>query len=150
MPGRRGHRHTLLLLLGLAAAAGTSHAFVAAPHLRSRGGRGLVTCKAGGPTPSPAAKLRQLLASPPGGDILVMPCCYDGLTARMVEMHGFPLTFMTGFGVSAARGACVCVRRVGWPLGIYTIRLQRVGPDTPPTTTTTIPQFAQGTPTRSW
>lgn len=57
-----------------------------------------VTCKAGS---SPADKLRKLLKSP---DILVMPCCYDGLTARLVEMHGFPITFMTGFGTSAVRG----------------------------------------------
>ncbi len=33
-----------------------------------------------------------------------MPCCYDGLTARLIEQHGFPITFMTGFGVSTARG----------------------------------------------
>jgi len=95
-----------LLLLGLLGLASTS-AFVnptttRAP-VRARR-RGLVSCKAGGGL-SPANKLRQLLASPPDGGILIMPCCYDGMTARMVEMHGFPLTFMTGFGVSAARGA---------------------------------------------
>ena len=50
---------------------------------------------------SNAQKLRNLLAS---GEILVMPCCYDGLTARLVEQGGFPLTFMTGFGVSATAG----------------------------------------------
>lgn len=50
---------------------------------------------------SKAAKLRELLS---GGKILVMPCCYDGLTARLVEDAGFPLTFMTGFGVSGAHG----------------------------------------------
>ena len=33
-----------------------------------------------------------------------MPCCYDGLTARLVENAGFELTFMTGFGVSATFG----------------------------------------------
>ena len=32
-----------------------------------------------------------------------MPCCYDGLTAKMIQQAGFPLTFMSGFGVSAAR-----------------------------------------------
>lgn len=46
-------------------------------------------------------KLRELLNQ---RDILVMPCCYDGLTARLVEDTGFPLTFMTGFGVSGAHG----------------------------------------------
>lgn len=33
----------------------------------------------------------------------VMPCCYDGLTAKMIEQAGFPFTFMSGFAVSAAR-----------------------------------------------
>ena len=33
-----------------------------------------------------------------------MPCCYDGLTARLIEQHGFEVTFMTGFGVSAVHG----------------------------------------------
>mmetsp|Transcript_26203 Transcript_26203/g.33874 ORF Transcript_26203/g.33874 Transcript_26203/m.33874 type:complete len:324 (+) Transcript_26203:1-972(+) len=50
---------------------------------------------------SPADKLRSLLDK---GDILVMPCCYDGLTAKLVESSGFPLTFMTGYGVSAVHG----------------------------------------------
>ncbi|DBA05209.1 TPA: hypothetical protein N0F65_005059 [Lagenidium giganteum] len=37
-------------------------------------------------------------------ELLLMPCCYDGLTARLVERAGFELTFMSGFGVSAAHG----------------------------------------------
>lgn len=32
-----------------------------------------------------------------------MPCCYDGLSARLIEQAGFPLTFMSGFAVAAAR-----------------------------------------------
>jgi len=32
-----------------------------------------------------------------------MPCCFDALSARMIERAGFPLTFMSGFAVSAAR-----------------------------------------------
>lgn len=51
--------------------------------------------------PSAADKLRGLISRP---EILIMPCCYDGLTARLVEDNGFPLTFMTGFGVSGAHG----------------------------------------------
>ena len=44
--------------------------------------------------------LRNLL----GQDRLhVMPCCWDALSARMIEQAGFPLTFMSGFAVSAAR-----------------------------------------------
>ena len=33
----------------------------------------------------------------------IMPCCYDGLSAKLIEQAGFPLTFMSGFAVSAAR-----------------------------------------------
>lgn len=49
---------------------------------------------------SPADKLRTLLA---GEDFLAMPCCFDGFSARLVERAGFPLTFMSGFSVSAAK-----------------------------------------------
>ncbi len=51
-------------------------------------------------TVSPAQTLRDLLAGP---DIIVMPCCYDAFSARLIERAGFPLTFMSGFSVSAAR-----------------------------------------------
>ena len=51
-------------------------------------------------TASPAARLRGLLAAP---SLRVMPCCFDALSARLIERAGFPLTFMSGFGVSAAR-----------------------------------------------
>ena len=71
--------------------------------MTTRRAHGEVTCSGntGLHVPPKVAKLRELLAS---GQILKMPCCYDGLTAKLVEMHGFPVTFMTGFGVSAARG----------------------------------------------
>jgi 2-methylisocitrate lyase-like PEP mutase family enzyme len=49
---------------------------------------------------SPAARLRALLGA---GRLIVMPCCFDALSARMVEAAGFPLTFMSGFAVAAAR-----------------------------------------------
>jgi 2-methylisocitrate lyase-like PEP mutase family enzyme len=32
-----------------------------------------------------------------------MPCCWDALSARLIERAGFPLSFMSGFAVSAAR-----------------------------------------------
>jgi len=32
-----------------------------------------------------------------------MPCCFDALSAKLIEQAGFPLTFMSGFAVSAAR-----------------------------------------------
>jgi 2-methylisocitrate lyase-like PEP mutase family enzyme len=50
--------------------------------------------------PSPAKALRELLS---GDGIHVMPCCFDALSARLIERAGFPLTFMSGFAVSAAR-----------------------------------------------
>ena len=49
---------------------------------------------------SPAAKLRQLLTRP---GLRVMPCCFDALSAKLVERAGFELTFMSGFAVSASR-----------------------------------------------
>ena len=35
---------------------------------------------------------------------ILLPCCYDGLTARLIARAGFEATFMTGFGVSAVHG----------------------------------------------
>eukprot|EP00928_Gymnodinium_smaydae_P030950 TRINITY_DN22871_c0_g1_i1.p1 TRINITY_DN22871_c0_g1~~TRINITY_DN22871_c0_g1_i1.p1 ORF type:complete len:378 (-),score=58.79 TRINITY_DN22871_c0_g1_i1:96-1151(-) len=52
-----------------------------------------------------AAQLRELMAQ---GRLIVMPCAYDALTARLIERAGFELTFMTGFGVSASRGYPDC------------------------------------------
>lgn len=49
---------------------------------------------------SPSAKLRRLLKAP---QFIIMPCCYDGLTAKLIQNAGFDLTFMSGFAVSAAR-----------------------------------------------
>ncbi len=49
---------------------------------------------------SPAARLAELLAQP---GLRVMPCCWDAWSARLVERAGFPLTFMSGFAVSATR-----------------------------------------------
>ena len=51
--------------------------------------------------PSPAARLRALLAAP---DMVVAPGAYDAITARLVEQAGFPAVYMTGAGTSAARG----------------------------------------------
>lgn len=53
-------------------------------------------------TPQDRVKaLRRMLES---DELTIMPCCYDGLTARLVEQAGFDLTFMTGFGVSSTYG----------------------------------------------
>ncbi|MDA7947788.1 MAG: isocitrate lyase/PEP mutase family protein [Hyphomicrobiaceae bacterium] len=49
---------------------------------------------------SHAAKLRALLSE----DIChIMPCCWDGLSAKMIADAGFGFTFMSGFAVSASR-----------------------------------------------
>ncbi|KAJ3344449.1 hypothetical protein HDU83_005229 [Entophlyctis luteolus] len=55
------------------------------------------------PSLSAAARLRAVLAAP---GCHVMPCCYDGLSARMIERRksAFKVAFMTGFGVSAVHG----------------------------------------------
>lgn len=49
---------------------------------------------------SQATVLRQLLSQ---DTCHIMPCCYDGLSAKMIEQAGFALSFMSGFAVSAAR-----------------------------------------------
>lgn len=56
---------------------------------------------------SPPERLRSLLKKYEDPSVempLLLPCCYDGLTARLVTRAGFEATFMTGFGVSAVRG----------------------------------------------
>lgn len=50
--------------------------------------------------PSMPDRLRTLLA---GDEIIVMPCCFDPLSAKLIEQEGFPLSFMSGFAASAAR-----------------------------------------------
>ncbi len=52
-------------------------------------------------TISSAGRLRALLSETAGP--LVMPCCFDALSAHLIESAGFPLTFMSGYAVSAAR-----------------------------------------------
>ena len=47
-----------------------------------------------------AAKLRGKIAK---GDFMPMPCCFDALSAKMIEQAGFGVTFMSGFAASASR-----------------------------------------------
>ncbi len=49
---------------------------------------------------SPAARLRDLLDRP---GLMVMPCCFDAHSAKLIARAGYPLTFMSGFAVSATR-----------------------------------------------
>ena len=51
----------------------------------------------------PPQRLRELLESEMDGTRkdpkpILLPCCYDGLSARLVARNGFEATFMTGFG----------------------------------------------------
>ena len=48
----------------------------------------------------PAEQLRRLLGT---DDLRVMPCCFDALSARLIERAGFEVSFMSGFAVSGAR-----------------------------------------------
>lgn len=50
--------------------------------------------------PSMPDRLRALLAD---DEIIVMPCCFDPLSVKLIEQEGFPLSFMSGFAASAAR-----------------------------------------------
>ncbi|EEA93303.1 oxaloacetate decarboxylase [Pseudovibrio sp. JE062] len=49
---------------------------------------------------SKAQVLKALFES---GELNVTPCCWNALSARLIEQAGFPLAFMSGFGVSASR-----------------------------------------------
>ena len=49
---------------------------------------------------SKASELKKLLDRP---GLQCMFCCYDALSARLIERAGFGLTFMSGFAVSATR-----------------------------------------------
>ncbi|TDK48694.1 isocitrate lyase/PEP mutase family protein [Antarcticimicrobium luteum] len=51
-------------------------------------------------TRSQPDKLRALLARP---GLITMPCCFDPLSAKLIEQEGFALTFMSGFASAAAR-----------------------------------------------
>lgn len=47
-----------------------------------------------------AAALRKLIGS---GKFLPMPCCFDALSAKLIDQAGFDVTFMSGFAASASR-----------------------------------------------
>lgn len=48
-------------------------------------------------TASKAARLRELLAA---DELILAPGAYDGLTAHLVELAGFPVVYATGAGIS--------------------------------------------------
>ncbi|XP_010508461.1 PREDICTED: uncharacterized protein LOC104785035 isoform X2 [Camelina sativa] len=49
---------------------------------------------------SPAKKLREIMKSP---GVLQGPCCFDALSAKLIERAGFPYCITSGFSISAAR-----------------------------------------------
>jgi len=49
---------------------------------------------------SAVSRLQALLDGP---DIIIMPGCFDAMSALLIERAGFPVTFMGGFSVAAAR-----------------------------------------------
>eukprot|EP00746_Dinoflagellata_sp_MGD_P037095 gnl/MRDRNA2_/MRDRNA2_189070_c0_seq1.p1 gnl/MRDRNA2_/MRDRNA2_189070_c0~~gnl/MRDRNA2_/MRDRNA2_189070_c0_seq1.p1 ORF type:complete len:324 (-),score=61.57 gnl/MRDRNA2_/MRDRNA2_189070_c0_seq1:11-928(-) len=51
----------------------------------------------------PAQRLRKLLEES-GSEVLLMPCCGDALTAKLVLEAGFKIAFLSGFSVAAYRG----------------------------------------------
>ncbi len=60
---------------------------------------------------STTATLRAQLAAP---GLLTMPCCFDALSARLVAEAGFPITFISGFALAAARYALPDTGLVGY------------------------------------
>src|ERR1700681_4122761 len=51
---------------------------------------------------SDATDLRQLFAR---DELIIAPGAYDGLTARLVELAGFPVVYATGAGISNSQVA---------------------------------------------
>ena len=47
----------------------------------------------------PTTRLRELLKS---NETLVVPGCYDAMSAKVMELVGFPAVYMTGYGTSLA------------------------------------------------
>ena len=47
-----------------------------------------------------AEQLRQLLDGP---EIIVMPGCFDALSAKLIEREGLKVGFMSGFSVSSTK-----------------------------------------------
>jgi 2-methylisocitrate lyase-like PEP mutase family enzyme len=56
-------------------------------------------------------------------DLVVAPCCYDAISARIIQEAGFPATFMSGFGVAAARFGLPDNGLIGYAEMLETLRL---------------------------
>jgi 2-methylisocitrate lyase-like PEP mutase family enzyme len=56
-------------------------------------------------------------------ELVVAPCCYDAISARIIGEAGFPATFMSGFGVAAARFGVPDNGLIGYAEMVETLRL---------------------------
>jgi 2-methylisocitrate lyase-like PEP mutase family enzyme len=56
-------------------------------------------------------------------DLVVAPCSFDALSARIIARAGFPATFMSGFGVAAARFGLPDNGIIGYAEMVETLRL---------------------------
>jgi 2-methylisocitrate lyase-like PEP mutase family enzyme len=56
-------------------------------------------------------------------DLVVAPCSFDALSARIIHQAGFPATFMSGFGVAAARYGVPDNGIIGYAEMVETLRL---------------------------
>jgi len=68
----------------------------------------------------PIAMLRRRFAA---RDLVVAPCSFDALSARIIALAGFPATFMSGFGVAAARYGLPDNGIIGYAEMVETLRL---------------------------
>src|SRR5665213_2678843 len=56
-------------------------------------------------------------------ELVVAPCCYDAISARIIREAGFEATFMSGFGVAAARYGVPDNGLIGYAEMVETLRL---------------------------
>jgi 2-methylisocitrate lyase-like PEP mutase family enzyme len=56
-------------------------------------------------------------------ELVVAPCCYDALSARIIHEAGFGATFMSGFAVAAARYGVPDNGLIGYAEMVETLRL---------------------------
>ena len=56
-------------------------------------------------------------------ELVVAPCCYDAISARVIHEAGFLATFMSGFGVAAARYGVPDNGLIGYAEMVETLRL---------------------------
>jgi 2-methylisocitrate lyase-like PEP mutase family enzyme len=56
-------------------------------------------------------------------ELVVAPCCYDAISARVIAEAGFPASFMSGFGVAAARYGVPDNGLIGYAEMVETLRL---------------------------